>query len=91
MPALLVPEEEWGEESWGINHPLYVQAQIEHGLEEAQYGYWGFSPSSWWEVAGIRCRSTRHGYPGYTSDLERTTVVRMLTHLVGYCPGAQKP
>jgi hypothetical protein len=46
MVALLVPEEEWGPMSWGINHPLYVQAQIEHGLYEAEYGYWGFSPSN---------------------------------------------
>ncbi len=46
MVTLLVPEEEWGPQSWGINHPLYVQAQIEHGLEDAQYGYWGFSPSN---------------------------------------------
>jgi hypothetical protein len=29
-----------------VNHPLYVRAQIEHGLEEAGYGYWGFSPSN---------------------------------------------
>ena len=43
---LLVPEEDWGPQSWGINHPLYVQAQIEHGLYDAEYGYWGFSPSN---------------------------------------------
>ncbi len=46
MVELFVPEAEWGPTSWGINHPRYVQAQIEHGLEEAQYGYWGFSPSN---------------------------------------------
>jgi hypothetical protein len=46
MVTLLVPEEEWGPQSWGVNHPLYVRAQIEHGLEEAEYGYWGFSPSN---------------------------------------------
>lgn len=46
MVELLVPEAKWGPRSWGVNHPLYVQAQIEHGLEEAQYGYWGFSPSN---------------------------------------------
>lgn len=46
MVPLLVPEETWGPQSWGVNHPLYVQAQIEHGLEEAQYGYWGFSPAN---------------------------------------------
>jgi hypothetical protein len=46
MVPLLVPEARWGPGSWGVNHPLYVRAQIEHGLEEAGYGYWGFSPSN---------------------------------------------
>lgn len=76
MVPLFVPEERWGPRSWGRNHPLYVRGQIEHGLHEAGYGYWGFSPSN--DPAG--------GYreygvdqlgldgPGYTSDQERTTV-----------------
>ena len=46
MPALFVPEEQWGPASWGVNHPLTVAAQIHHGLVEAGYGYWGFSPAS---------------------------------------------
>jgi hypothetical protein len=46
MPALFVPEEKWAPASWGANHPLTVQAQIHHGLEEAGYGYWGFSASN---------------------------------------------
>ena len=46
MVPLLVPEASWGPRSWGVNHPLYVRAQIEHGLQEARYGYWGFSPSN---------------------------------------------
>lgn len=46
MPNLLVPEASWGPQSWGVNHPLYVRAQILHGLEEARYGFWGFSPAS---------------------------------------------
>jgi hypothetical protein len=46
MPALFVPEARWGPRSWGVNHPLYVRAQIEHGLYEAGYGVWGFSPSN---------------------------------------------
>ncbi|HET9756989.1 MAG TPA: glucoamylase family protein [Candidatus Limnocylindrales bacterium] len=46
MPALFVPEERWGPRSWAINHPLTVAAQIHHGLVEAEYGYWGFSPSN---------------------------------------------
>jgi hypothetical protein len=93
MVPLLVPEEEWGGESWGINHPLYVQAQIEHGLEEAEYGYWGFSPSN--NPAG--------GYrefgvdplgmdpAGYTTDLERTTVDYGFADPsgTGYCPGRE--
>jgi hypothetical protein len=74
MVPLFVPEEKWGPRSWAVNHPLYVRGQIEHGMEDAGYGYWGFSPSN--NPAG--------GYrefgvdplgldgPGYTSDLERT-------------------
>lgn len=46
MPALFVPEDRWGPNSWAINHPLTVAAQIHHGLVEAGYGYWGFSPSN---------------------------------------------
>ncbi len=46
MPDLLVPEAEWGPTSWGVNHPLFVRAHKEHGLDEAGYGYWGFSPAS---------------------------------------------
>ena len=46
MPALFVPEETWGPRSWGANHPLTVRAQIIHGMEEAGYGYWGFSPAN---------------------------------------------
>ena len=32
MVPLFVPEERWAPRSWGVNHPLYVRAQIEHGL-----------------------------------------------------------
>jgi Putative glucoamylase/Protein of unknown function (DUF3131) len=46
MPALFVPEERWAPRSWGANHPATVHAQIHHGLVEARYGYWGFSPSN---------------------------------------------
>ena len=46
MPDLFVPEESWGPRSWGRNHPATVAAQIEHGLRDAGYGYWGFSPAS---------------------------------------------
>jgi hypothetical protein len=46
MPPLFLPEERWAPGSWGANHPLTVGAQIHHGLVEAGYGYWGFSPSN---------------------------------------------
>jgi hypothetical protein len=46
MPSLFVPEEVWGAASWRQNHPLTVDAQIDHGLNVAQYGAWGFSPSN---------------------------------------------
>jgi hypothetical protein len=45
MVPLFVPEEAWGAGSWRVNHPLGVQAHIHHGLVEAGYGYWGFSPA----------------------------------------------
>lgn len=46
MPDVFVPEASWAPRSWGVNHPLHVRAQREHGLSEAGYGYWGFSPAS---------------------------------------------
>jgi len=46
MPALFVPEEAWAPRSWGENHPLTTRAQIFHGMTEAGYGYWGFSPAN---------------------------------------------
>ena len=36
MVPLFVPEDRWAPKSWGVNHPLYVRAQIEHGLIEAR-------------------------------------------------------
>jgi hypothetical protein len=58
MVPLFVPEARWAPRSWGVNHPLYVRAQIEHGLVEARYGFWGFSPA---------CRPG-HGYRTYGVD-----------------------
>ncbi|MFC7359106.1 glucoamylase family protein [Nocardioides astragali] len=76
MVPLFVPEETWGPRSWGVNHPLYVRGQIEHGMQEADYGYWGFSPSNN-PAGGYR----EYGVdqlgmdgPGYTSDQQRTSV-----------------
>jgi hypothetical protein len=76
MVPLLVPEEKWGARSWGVNHPLYVKAQIYHGLKEAHYGYWGFSPSNnpdggYREYGVDPIGLNPDGYP---SDEERTLV-----------------
>lgn len=74
MVPLFVPEEKWGPRSWGVNHPLYVQAQVEHGLDEAGYGYWGFSPSNnpagGYREYGVDMLGLDGS--GYTSDQERT-------------------
>ena len=64
MPDLFVPEATWGPNSWGRNHPATVAAQIEHGLNDASYGYWGFSPASEpvRRVHGLGRRRDGHGH-----------------------------
>jgi hypothetical protein len=58
MPSLFVPEETWAPGSWRENHPLTVDAQIDHGMNVAGYGTWGFSPSN----------TPDSGYSGYGVD-----------------------
>jgi hypothetical protein len=76
MPAVFVPEETWAPRSWGVNHPLHVRAQREHGMFEAGYGYWGFSPSSnpagGYREYGVDLLGLNP--EGYFSDQERTNV-----------------
>ena len=85
MPALFVPEEKWGPDSWGLNHPLPVAAQIHHGLVEAGYGYWGFSPASipegGYTTYGVEALGLNPD--GYTSNEDNTHVDRGF----GSCPG----
>ncbi|CAN5138410.1 hypothetical protein BH24CHL7_BH24CHL7_00070 [soil metagenome] len=78
MPSLFVPEEKWGPRSWAVNHPLTIRSQIHHGLNEAQYGYWGFSPSnipeggySEYGVDGIGLNPE-----GYASNNDKTYIDR---------------
>ncbi|GAB2620060.1 glucoamylase family protein [Pseudactinotalea suaedae] len=76
MPDVFVPESRWGPRSWGRNHPLHVRAQREHGLEQAGYGYWGFSPSSD-PFGGYREYGVDQlglSAEGYCSDRESTNV-----------------
>jgi hypothetical protein len=72
MPDLFVPEERWGPASWGRNHPATVAAQIEHGLNDARYGYWGFSPASnpfgGYEAWGVDAMGM--DTDGYPSDVQ---------------------
>ena len=76
MPDLFIPEADWGDDSWAVNHPAFVEAQRHHGMEEAGYGYWGFSPSSN-PIDGYReygVDAIGIGAEGYASDVESTDV-----------------
>jgi len=92
MVPLVVPEEEWGPRSWGVTHPLYAEATIEFGLDEAQYGYWGFSPASnpagGYREYGVDYIGMEPN--GYAADVDRLTHVH-----VGWddpeCPIAPDP
>ncbi len=85
MPALFVPEEQWGPRSWAINHPLTVTAQIHHGMVEAGYGYWGFSPSNTPEggYAAYGVDGIGMNTDGYPSNEDNTYV----DHGFAGCPG----
>ena len=76
MVPLVVPEEQWGPDSWGVTHPLYAESTIEFGLEEAEYGYWGFSPASnpagGYREYGIDWIGLEPN--GYPADVARLTV-----------------
>ncbi len=75
MPDVFVPEATWAPRSWGRNHPLHVRAQREHGMDEAGYGYWGFSPCSdpagGYREYGVDALGLRPD--GYFSDQEMTS------------------
>ncbi len=77
MVPLVVPEEQWGTRSWAITHPLYTEAQVQYGLGEAKYGFWGFSPSAnpagGYREYGVDALGMEPN--GYTSDQERQALV----------------
>jgi Putative glucoamylase/Protein of unknown function (DUF3131) len=76
MPDMFVPEVQWGRDSWARQHSVYVRGQIEHGLRDAGYGHWGFSPASdpfaEYREYGVDVMGLDSA--GYTSDRERTSV-----------------
>jgi len=76
MVPLVVPEEQWGPQSWGVTHPLYAESTIEFGLDEAEYGYWGFSPASnpagGYREYGVDWIGLEPN--GYAADVERLTI-----------------
>lgn len=76
MPDLFVPEAEWGPTSWAVNHPATVAAQRIHGLDDAGYGYWGFSPASdpFGEYREYGVEEVGINSTGYASDAESTDV-----------------
>lgn len=76
MANQFVPEETWGPKSWGRNHPVYVRGQIAHGLIDAKYGHWGFSPASdpFAEYREYGVDAMGLDSAGYASDKERTSV-----------------
>ncbi|WP_081746546.1 glucoamylase family protein [Arthrobacter sp. H5] len=76
MPDLFVPEADWGQKSWALNHEATVRAHIEHGMDEAGYGYWGFSPASdpFAEYREYGVEEIGISSDGYGSDVEKTNV-----------------
>ena len=77
MPDLFVPEAQWGPDSWGVNHPLFVQGQIEHGSTRGRVRLLGISrrraiPAGGYREYGVDMMGMDE--PGYTSDQERTSV-----------------
>jgi hypothetical protein len=93
MPALFVPEEVWGRRSWAVNHPLTVAAQIHHGLVEADYGYWGFSPANIPEGGYSEYGVDAVGMnpDGYASNNDKTYVDRGFAGCPGREPKADPP
>jgi hypothetical protein len=85
MPTLFVPEDVWAGGSWRINHPLWVKAQIDHGLNVAGYGYWGFSPANIPEggYAAYGVDAIGMDPAGYPSNNDKTLV----DHGFEGCPG----
>lgn len=93
MPDLFVPEESWAPDSWGVNHPVTVQAQIHHGMVDAGYGVWGFSPSNTPEggYGGYGVDAIGMDPGGSTSNEDHTTVDHGFAGCAGRDPQPDPP
>jgi hypothetical protein len=93
MPSLFVPEDRWAPGSWRANHPLTVRAQIHHGLEQAGYGYWGFSPANVPEggYAAYGVDAIGMDPNGYPSNEEATVVDAGFSGCPGREPQPEPP
>jgi hypothetical protein len=93
MPSLFVPEETWAPGSWRQNHPLTVDAQIDHGMNVAGYGTWGFSPSntpdSGYSAYGVDAIGMDPN--GNPSNVDRTLVDRGFAGCPGHDPVPDPP
>ena len=85
MPDAVRPRGGGAPRSWAVNHPLTVAAQIHHGLVDAGYGYWGFSPANipegGYDAYGVDAIGMNPD--GYPSNEDNTFV----DHGFAGCPG----
>ncbi|MFR9674368.1 glucoamylase family protein [Streptomyces sp. TR06-5] len=76
MPELFVPSARWSPGSWGVSLRNHVLGQRDHGLHDAEYGYWGFSPSNvpegGYQEYGVQYFGISNS--GYCSNTDRTYV-----------------
>ncbi|GAA2141588.1 glucoamylase family protein [Streptomyces synnematoformans] len=75
MPELFVPSTRWNA-SWRTNLTRHALAQRDHGLLDAEYGYWGFSPANvpegGYQEYGVQYLGISP--EGYCSNTDRTYV-----------------
>lgn len=77
MVPLFVPEADWAPRSWGINHPLYLRAQIGRAQDDPAPAPWGRSacaaPDGAYRIAGVADLSTKRlsGKGPRSSDSDR--------------------
>jgi hypothetical protein len=76
MPELFVPSAQWSPRSWGVNLRNHVLGHRDHGLLDAEYGYWGFSPcdipEGGYQEYGVQYLGISSS--GYCSNTDRTYV-----------------